>query len=131
MRASRFNRLPTAEQILIQKIEESIQEPLVDSFWGGWQMGITEESGRLVQIAVNRRWETHRKMLDLIPEEIGAARELRFVNFGTNRIPKIPEEIGNLRYLERCFLGRNRIAHMPDSFTNCRYLRILELQNNI
>ena len=49
MRAPRYDKLPMAEQILIQKVEESIEESLIDSVWSRyfWGFGIAEENGRL------------------------------------------------------------------------------------
>jgi Leucine-rich repeat (LRR) protein len=116
---------------LLQKLEESIEEPLISSSrgWGSWGFGYEIARNRLVSVSVNRRL-SFGKMLEVVPDELCTATELRMVNFGTNQIKRIPREIGNLREVVRFFMGNNRIKIFPESLTQCSYIDILELQKN-
>jgi Leucine-rich repeat (LRR) protein len=70
------------------------------------------------------------KNIEVIPTEIGAFKNLKFLDLENNLITRIPEELGQLEKLSEFYIPVNKLKELPASFGNLQNLKILGLARN-
>ncbi|SDR67291.1 Por secretion system C-terminal sorting domain-containing protein [Polaribacter sp. KT25b] len=67
---------------------------------------------------------------DVLPSEIGALTELKYLHVPSSSINSIPKEINNMTKLEELYLNNNFITSLPNEFYSLVNLRMLNINNN-